>query len=97
MENEYMILELSQKGKHPGEVLLEIIIERNISQRFLSQIVGEFPQTLWAIIKKKRSMNVELAYKIEQCLQLPQGYLMTLQLFYDIEQIKLRENGITNQ
>jgi len=53
-------------------------------------LINEYPQTLGAITKGKRNMNVTLALKIEQELNLTEGFFMTLQVFYDIKQEKRR-------
>jgi antitoxin HigA-1 len=76
------------KGIHPG-----IIVDRKLREmklpkgRFALQI-NEYPQTLGAIIKGKRNMNIPLALKIEKELNLTEGFLMMLQVFYDIKQEK---------
>jgi hypothetical protein len=51
-------------------------------------LINEYPQTLGAISKGKRNMNTSLALKIEAELNLPEGFLMTLQIFYEIKQEK---------
>jgi len=43
---------------------------------------------LGEITKGKRKMNIPLALKIESALGFEEGYLMMLQLFYDIKQEK---------
>lgn len=79
-----MKLELTHKGEHPGEVIAKILKDWGCSQRRLAIAVDEFPQTIWAIVQGKRSMNTKLANKIEIQMNLPTGYLMTLQLFHDL-------------
>lgn len=80
------------KGIHPG-----IILERELKQRKLAKgrfalSLQEYPQTLVAITKAKRKMNIALALKIEQALNMEEGYLMLLQLYYDIEEEKRKLN-----
>lgn len=80
------------KGIHPG-----IILERELKQRKLAKgrfalSLQEYPQTLVAITKAKRKMNIALALKIEQALNMEEGYLMLLQLYYDIEEEKRKQN-----
>jgi antitoxin HigA-1 len=82
----------SIKGIHPGYIL-----ERELQKRYLAKAqfaisLGEFPQTLTAITKGKCRMNTPLALKIEKSLSLEEGYLMILQVYYDIEQEKKKEN-----
>jgi antitoxin HigA-1 len=79
------------KGIHPG-----LILERELKQRHLSKgpfalSLEEYPQTLVSITKGKRRMNTNLALKIENALEIEEGYFMTLQLYYDIKEIKKRQ------
>jgi plasmid maintenance system antidote protein VapI len=80
------------KGIHPG-----IILERELKQRKLAKgrfalSLQEYPQTLVSITKAKRKMNIGLALKIEQALNMEEGYFMILQLYYDIEEEKRKQN-----
>lgn len=82
------------KGIHPG-----LILERELKQRHLAKgpfalSLEEYPQTLVSITKGKRRMNTNLALKIENALKIEEGYFMTLQLYYDIKEIKRRQNRI---
>ncbi len=79
------------KGIHPG-----LILERELKQRHLHKgpfaiSLKEYPQTLVSITKGKRRMNTNLALKIENALEIEEGYFMTLQLYYDIKEIKRRQ------
>jgi addiction module HigA family antidote len=79
------------KGVHPG-----LILERELKQRHLSKgkfalSLKEYPQTLVSITKGKRRMNTKLALKIENALEIDEGYFMKLQLYYDIEEIKRKQ------
>ncbi len=81
------------KGIHPG-----LILERELKQRHLRKgpfaiSLDEYPQTLVSITKGKRRMNTNLALKIENALEIEEGYFMNLQLYYDIAEIKRREPG----
>nr|WP_294922814.1 plasmid maintenance system antidote protein [uncultured Flavobacterium sp.] len=76
------------KGIHPGFVLERELQKRNLGKGQFAISVGEFPQTLTAITKGKRRMNIPLAMKIEKSLSMEEGYLMILQVYYDIEQEK---------
>jgi plasmid maintenance system antidote protein VapI len=80
------------KGIHPGFVLERELQRRNLGKGQFAISLGEFPQTLTAITKGKRRMNTALAMKIEKVLSLEEGFLMILQVYYDIEQEKKKEN-----
>jgi plasmid maintenance system antidote protein VapI len=79
------------KGIHPGFVLEKKLKENQLSKGRFAISIGEYPQTLGAITKGKRSMNTSLALKIENSLGLPEGYFMTLQIFYNIKEEKRRQ------
>lgn len=77
------------KGIHPGLIINRLLKSALINQRQFAISINEHPQTLGAIINGKRRMNVELSLKIEEKLNLDEGYLMSLQVFYDIKQSKI--------
>lgn len=87
MLNEISIL----KGIHPGIILDRKLKERKLRKSRFAISIHEYPQTLSAITKGKRSINTPLALKIEQALGLEEGYLMTLQVFYDIKETKRKQ------
>lgn len=76
------------KGIHPGIILDRKLKERKLSKGRFALLIKEYPQTLGAITKGKRNMNTPLALKIEQELNLTEGFFMTLQIFYEIKQEK---------
>jgi antitoxin HigA-1 len=73
------------KGIHPGVYLERELKKRNISKGRFSLSIQEYPQTFVAVTKGKRRMNPSLALRIERELKLEEGFLMTLQGFYDME------------
>ena len=78
-------------GVHPGIVLERKLKERKLAKGPFALSINEYPQTLGAITKGKRGMNTALAMKIERALGLEEGYLMTLQIFYEIREEKRRQ------
>jgi plasmid maintenance system antidote protein VapI len=80
------------KGIHPGFVLERELEKRHLRKGQFALSLGEFPQTLTAITKGKRKMNTALALKIENSLGLEEGYFMVLQVYYDIELEKNKQN-----
>ena len=80
------------RGLHPGVVLERELKKRKLNKGSFALSVNEYPQTIGAIIKGKRNMNTPLSIKIEQALDLDEGYFMVLQVYYDIKQIKERNN-----
>ncbi|RZJ91976.1 MAG: plasmid maintenance system antidote protein [Chryseobacterium sp.] len=79
------------KGIHPGFVLERELQKRNIRKGQFALQIHEYPQTITAISKGKRGMNTPLALKIEDALDLEEGFLMTLQIYYEIEMEKRKQ------
>lgn len=80
------------KGIHPGFVLERELKQRNLGKSRFALSLQEFPQTLVSITKGKRKMNTGLSLKIEHALGLEEGYFMILQVYYDIEEEKRKQN-----
>lgn len=80
------------KGVHPGKLIERELLKLKISKRQFALSIDEYPQTLGAIIKGTRNMNVDLSLKIEEKLGLDEGFLMTLQVFHDIKKAKRDDN-----
>jgi len=80
------------KGVHPGYILERELRERHLRKGQFALSLQEYPQTLVSITKGKRKMNTNLALKIENALGIEEGYFMTLQVYYDIEEEKRRQN-----
>jgi addiction module HigA family antidote len=78
------------KGLHPGLFLQRELKKQKLKSGHFAESIGEHPQTLSAIIRGRRSMNIPLSLRIEQALGLEEGFLMTLQLHYDIAAEKQR-------
>jgi addiction module HigA family antidote len=89
MQEELSIL----KGVHPGIVLERELKKQNISKAQLAKLINVYPQTLSAITQGNRNMNTALALKIERALGIAEGFLMILQVFYDIKEQKKKEEA----
>lgn len=76
------------KGIHPGLILERELKKRNLHKGPFAISLKEYPQTLGSITKGKRRMNTNLALKIEKALGIEEGFLMTLQVYHDIKEIK---------
>lgn len=89
-----MLQEISiLKGIHPGIILDRLLKERKLAKGPFALSINEYPQTLGAITKGKRGMNTPLAMKVERALGLEEGYLMMLQVFYEIKEEKRRQHA----
>jgi plasmid maintenance system antidote protein VapI len=80
------------KGIHPGFELERELEKRQIRKGNFALQIQEYPQTLFTITKGKRDMNIRLALKIEHILGIEEGFFMILQVYYDIEQEKKKQN-----
>jgi plasmid maintenance system antidote protein VapI len=90
VNNEITIL----KGIHPGLVLDKKLKEHKLKKGRFAISIDEYPQTLTAITKGTRDMNLTLALKIEEALGLEEGYFMLLQLYYNIKKEKLKREHL---
>jgi plasmid maintenance system antidote protein VapI len=80
------------KGLHPGLFLNRELKKRGLSKGLFALSIGEYPQTISAITHGKRGMNTSLALRIEEYLNLEEGTLMMLQVYYDIKLEKEKRN-----
>jgi antitoxin HigA-1 len=80
------------KGIHPGFILERELKQRHIHKGPFAISINEYPQTLGSITKGKRKMNTDLALKIEKALGIEEGFFMTLQVFYEIKELKKRQS-----
>ena len=78
------------KGLHPGLFLQRELNKRKLRSGHFAESIGEHPQTLSAIIRGRRSMNIPLSLRIERALGLEEGFFMTLQVHFDILEDKRR-------
>lgn len=90
MKNELSII----KGIHPGFILERELKLRHLHKGPFAISLKEYPQTLVSITKGKRKMNTNLALKIEEALGIEEGFFMTLQIFYDIKEIKRKQSKL---
>jgi plasmid maintenance system antidote protein VapI len=90
MKTELSIL----KGIHPGLILDRELKQRHMHKGPFAISINEYPQTLGSITKGKRRMNTTLALKIEKALGIEEGFFMTLQVFYEIKELKKKQHKL---
>lgn len=78
------------KGIHPGKIIYRELRKRHLSQRAFAASIDEHSQTLNAVITGRRNLTTEMALKIEQQFGYEEGFLLTLQAFYEITAYKNR-------
>jgi plasmid maintenance system antidote protein VapI len=74
------------KGLHPGFFLERELRNRGLKKGPFALSIGEYPQTFGAVLLGKRNMNPLLAMKVEEKLELEEGFLMCLQALYEMKQ-----------
>lgn len=79
------------KGMHPGALIKHELIKKKISQRKFAASIDEHWQILNAVINEKRGISLGTALKIEKEFGYQEGFLMILQVYYDIEKQKQKE------
>ena len=55
--------------EHPGVILDNVLKERGISQKDLSDAIGKSTPVINDIIKKRRSISPEIAYMLEVVIE----------------------------
>ena len=79
------------KGMHPGALIKHELSKKKISQRKFAASIDEHWQILNAVINEKRGISLTTALKIEKELGYQEGFLMILQVYYDIAKQKQKE------
>lgn len=69
---------------HPGELLLDEMKERKISQIKIANQTGVKASFLNEVIKDKRSIHAHFALSLEKVLGIPAEYWLRLQMHYDL-------------
>ena len=77
---------------HPGELLLEELECRNISQAKFSEKIGVKPSLLNEIIKGKRGINTEMALLLEAALGISAKLWINLQNDYNLQKARSNES-----
>lgn len=76
------------KGMHPGALIKHELVKKKISQRQFASRIGEHWQILNAVINQKRGISLSTALKIEREFGYDEGFLLVMQVYYDIEKDK---------
>ena len=77
---------------HPGEIISDILEERNLTQKELAQRAGVSETFLNEVIHRKKDISKELAVGLECALDVPRSFWLNLQANYDAEKKKLQKN-----
>ena len=77
---------------HPGELLLEELECRNISQAKFAKKIGVKPSLLNEIIKGKRGINTEMALLLEASLGISAKFWINLQNDFNLQKARANES-----
>lgn len=82
------------KGIHPGAILKRELKKRNIKMSQLAQEIGEYPQTLNAIIKEKRGITASLSIKLGEYFNIEKEYFALVQAVFNVsKKLALKESN----
>ena len=76
---------------HPGELLIDELESREISQARFARQIGVNPSLVNEIIKGKRGVNIEMALLFEAALGISAKLWINLQNEYNLQKIKSDE------
>ena len=76
---------------HPGEIVSDILEERNLTQKELAQRAGVSETFLSEVIHGKKNISKELAMGLEYALGVPSSFWLNLQANYDAKMIGLQK------
>ena len=77
---------------HPGEIISDVLEERNLTQKELAQRAGVSEAFLNDVVYGKKDISNELAIGLERALEVPRSFWLNLQANYDAEKKKLQKN-----
>ncbi|MBQ6455430.1 MAG: HigA family addiction module antidote protein [Eggerthellaceae bacterium] len=76
---------------HPGETIADLLVDRGITQKELSQRAGVSEAFLSDVIRGKKDISKGLAMGLEYAFGVPSSFWLNLQANYDAELLALRE------
>ena len=81
---------------HPGDILKEELKERKISQKDFARQIGMQPSHLSELLHGKRSMTRDIAFKLEETLNIPAEHWMGYMLSYERDMKAKQECEVQN-
>lgn len=83
---------------HPGETLIEVLEDREMSQKELAVRTGVTEKHISTVVKGQKNISVAFAKKLEYALGIDAGFWINLQSNYDRELLEFEEmNNITEE
>ena len=82
-----------QEVVHPGAILDQVLKEREMTQKDLSDAIGKSTPVINDIIKRRRSISPEIAYMLEAIFEdIPAIEWLSYQSQYDLAMIQTDED-----
>lgn len=82
---------------HPGELLLDELKERGMSQKKLSEITGIAPSVISETIKGKRSVSLNMAVALEKALEIPAEMWVNMQTQYNLDSANISSRDVRRE
>lgn len=79
---------------HPGVVIKDELMARNITQRRLAEMIGMQPTMLNEIIRGKRPISAAIALSLEKALDVPAEFWIKFQYQYELDIVRQKERTI---
>ena len=79
------------KATHPGLVLKDELVAREISQKEFAHSINMQPTMLNEIINGKRAVTAEIALILEKALDIPADFWMNFQTQYELDKARINE------
>lgn len=76
--------EIPLQAQHPGKILEQKIIDKNLVRAKLAMDIGMYPTQITDIIKGRKDISPAIALKFEPVFKLPAEYWLELQMKYDL-------------
>ena len=84
------------KGLHPGFFIGWDIKERGMTKTSLSKETGITYSYICNLIKGKKLLTLDYSLRLEDELGYEEGFLMTLQIHYEIKLFQMKKGGTPN-
>lgn len=82
---------------HPGEIIADVLKERDITQAELATRTNVSPAYISSVIAGKKDISSKFAMALEYALDVPKSFWLNLQANYEAEMLELNEvNTITD-
>lgn len=83
---------------HPGETLIEVLEDRNMTQKELALRTGVSPKHISKVVNGSAAITAEFAAKLEYALNIEACFWMNLQSQYDLEKATCEDQqNISNE